>query len=169
MNKQRLLRLCERLDKVNPDHFDIGTWYRKGSQQVKKLSSDGKILDEGFCGSNACVLGTAALIKDFNKEGLYIRLIGGYDGHVVYDKDGVYKTDAEAGALFFDIPEQDARFLFYTPDEIDFDFACLCANNVRSFYDPSRRIIAPEMVAKRLREYVETDGKVLYDYVEELR
>lgn len=186
MNKERLLRLAARMEKVKEEHFDISSWSSIGafdplgyqsfatSGIVKPLpdyveyTEKGErkvLLREGFCGSTACVLGQAGLIKEFNKEGLYIDVTG--DGKntregaatVTYfdPESGTTYFGDDAGMAFFDLTGRDARLLFYTGDEdrtTRFYYGDDPENPVHEEGDP----ITPQMVAKALRKFVETDG-----------
>lgn len=154
MNKERILRLASRLDKVQTEHFNIDRWYQKNGNKPKEVAMKrGQIvvLNEGFCGSAACVLGHAALIKDFNKEGLYVTIDPyGDTGRVVYYKDDNYQGSGfTAGSLFFDIPEEDAAVLFGAVER---------GRYWEKLYNKTDGKIDPKDVAAALRAYVETEG-----------
>lgn len=180
MNKERLLRLADRMDKVKPEHFDIRSW-------SSILTDDGTIPDyvtfehkgdrkvllrEGFCGSTACVLGQAALIKEFNNDGLYIDLNGdgrqARTGHatVVYFDGENNHFGQFAGQKFFDIPLRDASLLFFTKEE-NITTAFYLNNIEKTEYDHHE--IEPKHVAAALRRYVETDGASLKDFAMKYR
>lgn len=185
MNKERLLRLASRMEKVKPEHFDIRNWSTVGAfdpygaqgsnatgayGQVKKLpdyveyTEKGQrkvLLREGFCGSTACVLGQAALIREFNEQGLYIDLTGdgintqgGAAGIVYIDENGNEFFGQIAGEKFFDLTGVEASILFYAYG----------SDITAKFYgaEHSGRI-TPQQVATALRRFVETDGQSLRD------
>ena len=121
------------------------------------------VLDEGFCGSTACVLGHAALIKEFNEQGLYVAVgVSGSQrgkGDVVYEKNGVIVDGWNAGAEFFELHPDHANALFYGMNR----------QAARSLYkegsDDSCGKITPQEAAAGLRKYVETNGEALQKYM----
>lgn len=185
--KKKLLRLCDRLDKKatkavlnngfakvqkigtvtekiyqrNPD----GAW---GGKWVPKKYDRVVLLDEGFCGSTACVLGHAAMIPEFTRKGLYVevtdiqkikdkRLADGYNFYGG-EGDDVFKDPKnprkkikngfDAGMKFFGLCESHAVMMFG-------------GELTRAFYgsDDNTKNITPKRVAKYLRKYVETNGQ----------
>lgn len=128
------------------------------------------VLTEGFCGTTACVLGTAALLPEFVAAGLHV-VFRHYtpsgsataatprdyfyhpaEGGKVSFADVKYgaKTGDSAGAAFFDIPHHHAGCMFYTGEGSNF------------FYHRGwDETITPKDVAKALRMYVATDGDSL--------
>lgn len=180
--KKRILRLAQRFDKIKPEHFDISTWYSisplrtydEGFAGFKKLANKGTssklewgtsrrrprrvLLDEGFCGSIACVLGHAGSIKEFNKAGLYIDVTnieedknsryGSCSGSVIFvdpksPKVGRPKEGFAAGEKFFDL----------TVEQSDAIFGGEASIYLYGSHNPK-----PKKVAAVLRKFVETDG-----------
>lgn len=161
MNKERLLRLASRLEKVASEHFNINKWYNKNGgvpAQVEKVTEYGekKILSEGFCGSVACVLGHAALIKDFNEQGLFV-VVDDYteSGRVGFFSEEGASFGFTAGEKFFEIPIEDAAVLFGAVE----------SHRVwsRLYKEPESSLITPQSVAAALRNYVATDGGSLVE------
>ena len=124
MNKERLLRLASRMDKVQQDHFDIGSWFDantaateysggsliKEKSVVEEVEPDlVKLIEPNFCGSTACVLGHAAQIKEFKQAGLHLVIrkdrhwnftLGAYGEEFDYTGDGsvfLYGENGEQG------------------------------------------------------------------------
>jgi hypothetical protein len=155
MEKERLLRLASRMDKVKPEHFDIGNWYSPadGYEELGKTAvfrEDGMLARENVCGSVACVLGHAALISDFVEQGLgYVPTYREYgktrvlaDMRITY-KDKLYE---DAGAAFFGLDEDQASILFGLSGPYNYLY----------YFE-----ITPQNVAKALCEFVESDGASL--------
>jgi hypothetical protein len=96
------------------------------------------------CGSKACVLGHATRIQEFKQLGLYY---DPYEACIVFEGKsyGHRLFNESAGAVFFGIPIDHARLLFYTTD------SGLCDD----FY--GGRVLSS--VIKRLEEYVSTKGQ----------
>lgn len=159
INKERLLRLASRMEKVKAEHFDIGTWYdpRKvmgfdDLAEKAEFSEDKILLREGFCGSVACVLGHAALIPEFNNQGLGIKVEKGSEGMyptIVYDG----RQNTNAGAEFFGLSYMQASLLFGV------------GGRWREFYTGAWKEITPQHVAAALRRFVETDGESAENYL----
>lgn len=175
MNKERLLRLASRMDKVAVEHFDIGLWHSMTKSAIRpetkvEVDDDGRtiLLHEGFCGSTAqlsaanpypCVLGHGALIREFQEAGLNIEIHETGASVIFKDENGNRYTGGRAGAQFFDIPEWHAAILFMAD-----------GNDRRTsfFYESGHtEEITPQQVADALRKYVETDGKSA-DYANDL-
>jgi hypothetical protein len=121
MEIQRLLRLAKRLDniparsrKANHEHphFDMSDWMR-----------------EGDCGTAACAVGHACLLKEFNKQGLRIEKAD--DGHWTPVFDGVKSWFAVT--TFFGLKQGHASRLF----------------SAECYTKPT-----PKLVAARIRELV---------------
>lgn len=207
MNKERILRLASRLEKVNPEHFDIRNWWANSTRnEVEEVTivdhpaynsitrNKKLIVKEGFCGSTACVLGHAALIKEFNQEGLYIKINDepcyrlkditgkGYHQYLLqyeYEKavkerqeqyemisygSIVYITDDN---IYYDT-EAGSKFFDLTYEEARYLFYAGGVSISRLFYGAEEnQEITPDMVATALRKFVETDGESLRDIINE--
>lgn len=138
MNKERLLCLASRMDKVAVEHFDIGLRHSM---------------------TPACVLGHGALIREFREAGLNIEIHETGASVIFKDENGNRYTGGRAGAQFFDIPEWHAAILFMA-DGND--------RRTSFFYESGHtEEITPQQVADALRKYVETDGKSA-DYANDL-
>lgn len=158
MNKERLLRLASRMDKVKDEHFNIEWWYSPADDyeelaKTAQFREDGMLARENACGSVACVLGHAALISDFIEQGLgYIPTYEQYGGpdspRILTDMKITYngKYYEEAGKEFFGLNDDQTPMLFGLGGPYDYLY----------FFD-----ITPKNVAKALREFVETDGASL--------
>lgn len=144
-----------------------------GGKWVEKKIDRTVLLDEGFCGSVACVLGHAAMIPEFTRKGLYVevtdiqkikdnRLKDGYtfyggEGDVVY-KDPKHprkklKNGFSAGAAFFGLTVEQADAVFGGERSGIF-------YNMTGDKEPT-----PKRVAKYIRKLVESNG-AYFDEVE---
>lgn len=93
MNKERLLRLADYLEKVDADRFNLGMWGEPG-------------FEEDVCGTMACACGWATVL--FKDEGL--KLVPNtlltrdlyYDGEINWN----------AADAFFDLVDDQAWWLF---------------------------------------------------------
>jgi hypothetical protein len=108
MNKERLLRLADFLEKEVPaEQFNMERW------------ATGEV---GQCGTMACAFGWATKIPEFASAGLKLSL-------TPFDDDGrevlsgnVHFHDwcgFEAARLFFDISDTQASYLFYDGNYMD--------------------------------------------------
>lgn len=143
---------------------------RRGSYVEKKIDRV-VLLDEGFCGSVACVLGHAALIPEFTRKGLYIEVTDiekiknrrKADGYTFYGGKGevVYKdpkkprarlkNNFDAGAAFFGLTENQADAVFGGERSGIF-------YNMTGDKEPT-----PKRVAKYIRKLVESNGAYFDD------
>jgi hypothetical protein len=147
------------LGKITRDRYFGGAEGWKTVKEPRKV-----LLDEGFCGSVACVLGHAALIPEFNKAGLYVDVTKitrqieeakkeefytfySGDGEVVYRdpkvKGAKIKQHFDAGQEFFGLTEEQADMIF---------------GGERSPYFYGTSNPTPKNVAKKLRKFVESNG-----------
>lgn len=148
MRKDRLERLAKVMDGVAADTlkreaFDMTFYYKEVTSYE--------------CGFAGCALGWGASDPELMKQGLLIR-----NATVTYvDDDGIY-TDGEDDAAeeFFEINDVGYLFLF-EPSWYDINdtrriahkFALLLPEDL--FTDASYTKIPPELVAKRIRFYIE--------------
>jgi hypothetical protein len=111
MNKERLLRLAEFLEKEVPkDRFYYNHW----------VGHDWRGMDDLSCGTTACALGWAATIPEFHEAGLRLlkghkRVDGTYYGYVgVVNAQGtpISWDSFNAAMNFFEVPYGMAEFLF---------------------------------------------------------
>lgn len=150
MNTSRLKTLRRALleHKDNGIRFDMGHWWDK---YACDRGEDGTT---HWCGTSACAWGLASTIKEFQKAGVH-RLGGGvYYTFVDYSKvdfdkyqqDGVRESVGgyPGAALFFDITENEAVFLF-SPDRY------------------KREKTKATTVARRITRFIETKGRSAVD------
>lgn len=95
MNKERLLRLAEHLDKLPPEKFYFGSFVGK--------DWDGKS-DILTCGTTACAIGHATLLPDMGIGKMQLNCLG----YPVIDG----KTPFDAALVAFDISRVEAQDLF---------------------------------------------------------
>lgn len=126
MNVEKLNKLAKYLDRLPVKEgvleFDMGHWFHRleGDDKPEKIVvRNGVCVEEGFCGTSACMLGHAALMPENVEQGL---MIGGRNTIVLRAKNGTVKaTDDDAGAKFFGLTQDQAAFLFFgawdTPKE----------------------------------------------------
>jgi hypothetical protein len=104
MNKERLLRLADFLEREVPENrFDLAKW------------SNG---DLSLCGTTACACGWATTIPEFAEAGLKLERYEHKldDGEVLISRDIVFGefTSFDAVTEFFDLPDhKDSSYLFY--------------------------------------------------------
>lgn len=175
MNTERLLISAQIMDEVQarPDlQYDQSFWMKPDFEKINAAFPSKEPIQllppEDFCGTTACWLGQCALSDKL--PGLVV--LGSWSGRVprlhiglVADEEaGPYrKTDTEAAAEFFGIPEDHAMVL--TADYADQE---------DGFYHwsenlPASRDAQARDVASALRRYVETDGEILEAYMREHR
>lgn len=173
MNKERLLRLADHLDKVKPEKFDITHWVTNEINPdlvLKSTKEDRELSIEGFCGTVACVLGHAAFIPEFRKAGLtvYNEALDpsvGFCGTIVYNPDQVrinriddleeFPTDGLAGEAFFELTSNQAYYLFGLVDR------------AAEFYGREElEQVTSKDAARTIRQFAETDGKSLEDFLD---
>ncbi len=149
MKKARLLKLANMLDadaeKQTGIQFNMRTW-----GQVTDPN------DRVSCGTQACAMGLAALSGRFKRAGLSYSTnpSTSEDGTLVVspmhtDKSGYLTYDLNAAMTLFEIPYAAASYLFFPesyPDRL------------------LRGASAERFVAKRIRRFVEKDGKVPHGY-----
>lgn len=172
------------MDKVKDEHFNITSWSSIGALdyggslpdyvQYEERGKNKVLLREGFCGSTACVLGQAGLIKEFNEQGLYIELSGSGRNSAFGMATMLYvepETDVEytgvyAGQRFFDLPMSVAELLFYVNDEeATVNFYLGGARDGVRYREEDADSITPKHVAAALRKLVETDGASATPYL----
>ena len=134
MNRERLQRLAELLDNVNPRLFDMDHWAR----HVGRDGTDFHDSDKIECRTAACAVGWAASDPWFREQGLTLKK--GFHSH---DHDGYYWSPAfadflNAGAVeaFFDLEYDEANHLF-----------------IGSEYNKNE-VVTPAIVAARIREFI---------------
>lgn len=97
-------------DGVQEIHFNMDDWFNVDEDQ-----------DEDFCSTSACVLGHAALMPEFQKLGLKVRMYDTTTGDIPrpagvdFDK----YSDYSAGKHFFELTDFEANALFYAPADSD--------------------------------------------------
>ena len=159
----RLAHMAAIMDKVAktiPKTFNIGQWFAAGPNRASavidgQFDFDGEDVqkypvkvEEGFCGTSACVLGHAALDPVFREQGLYVELATfvGHNGSIRVDDTAIkYDVfeDAEAGAAFFGLSETEAEVMFGMHD-----------NTARYYGREADHEIQAEDVAIRLKRAV---------------
>lgn len=117
MNKERLLKLAEKLDSVPPDSFGMYHWYSNGCSTS--------------CGFKACAAGWAATIPEFAEAGFVIEY--STKGLSCGPRFNQYEGFA-AVQSFFGIDSSAADYLFgsYDPNE-NSDEPWYVANKIREF------------------------------------
>lgn len=130
MNVERLERLASLLERDAANEtgvkFDLGTWASPGDSS--KAWHDNSELPRVDCGTSACALGLAAISGEFEADGLtaiYEPFASASVDPVTgkpraYHLYPAYKTHPEgyqylgfdAGEHFFDITDDDAKYLF---------------------------------------------------------
>jgi hypothetical protein len=93
LQRKRLLALADYLDRVKRERFDMATWYHKTE-----------------CGTTACAMGHACMMRRFQKLGLKLRVC-------VFDQASrvpYYKGYEELGAAdkFFGLDRFQSKYLF---------------------------------------------------------
>lgn len=168
MNKKRLKRFYNLLINLKAElptlgAFDLDWWYREtkegsGRDLVDEYNTAVR-LKEGFCGTSACALGSAALLSDFQVEGLK-----SFKDLVVFDPDNkcneysdVWEysclTGIDAGSAFFGITREQAGWLFYP------------SSYMYSGTGYGVEKVTPEMVAARVGAIIRGEGDECYrDY-----
>lgn len=147
MNRARLLTFDSLLRNLRSEipeivYFDLERWI---TLRVNNLTRNAVKLKRGHgCGTAACALGAATLFEPFQKEGLVMM----YDVPCFNDLTGVH-----AGAAFFGISRNQARWLFlstfYHPD-FDPD-----RHDMHGWWESTKRKITPEMVADRVKQILD--------------
>ena len=130
MNRERLLRLAEKLDTVPSSMFDLSTVvhcdYQEHGQDVYNIFKN-----EKHCGAAACAMGWCPVV--FPEILKYTRT-----GSIEWiDPDKYYRGYDMTACELFDIPMDIANYLF-SPGE----------------YDDSE-MHSPQIVAQRIREVVD--------------
>jgi hypothetical protein len=170
MNKKRILKLADYMEKLDAAKYDQGSWFEgrvnidalhvttlRSNSNFKKVS-----IPEGACGTTACVLGhaiaaipEAKLFWSMSKweadEVAALKEDGWTDTSLDLDvalvKDGGVKFGFEAAQAALDIPFRHAMVMFggdVGPQGMS-----------RRFYGE----LTPAAVAKALRNYVATNGQ----------
>jgi hypothetical protein len=143
MNVDRLLRLAEFLERLNPALFRIAGWTNGVERGVSAING-GKLrlkagiteddVNETACGFAACAVGWACTLPDFQADGLYYNVLDGYPVHGQFE-------NWEAVEAFFGLEPQQAWHLFSLSDyqEAGKDW---------------REEVPPDEVAKRIRDMI---------------
>jgi hypothetical protein len=135
MNIERLLRLADYLETVNPETFNMRTW---GSRNE--------------CGTTACAMGHACDIPEFKELGLKL-VWPELDHHTAQiefpcPRRNITRVGIGAAQAFFDLDSEQACFLFAGQTDAGFN----------------REDETPLQVVARLRTFVEKDGEIEDDY-----
>jgi hypothetical protein len=131
VNKRRLTKLADYLDSLPARKFDLDHWVEKYDKDFPR--EDGK---KHKCGTTACALGHAGLIPSFRRAGLRTIMPEGWNRGKV-ELDGL-ESGMAAAKLFFNLPEEEANYLFM-PESY----------GVRQ---------GPKTVAKRIRRLIKAGG-----------
>jgi hypothetical protein len=127
MNRERLLRLADFLEKEVPDdQFDMGQWASKEAL--------------GECGTAGCALGWATCIPEMREAGLHLKMMtqdffGVRRNEVAVQLRGQepvpynsIQTSLQSAKTCFELNNADATFLFlpenYPDEEISKDVVC---------------------------------------------
>ena len=117
MNTHRLKTLSHLLRNIRTEVpevrvFDMDVFYRDSPLRYAAADDDAQALyPEGFCGTSACALGTAALYPPFQAKGLNID-----KGCVSVTYKGHYNF--KAAAEFFEISYGKAKAIFYPSNRL---------------------------------------------------
>jgi hypothetical protein len=145
--KQRMLKLADFLEQLDPKKFDLNYLVKSDKAQVRdeygledkpegKVPSKHYVLEEDFCGTAACAIGYCPIV--FSRHARY-----GFDFHShmwdVVDKNNHELTGMEWAGEFFGVGWGETVFLF-SPEA----------------YPEGRR--GPKSVARRLRYMVRHNG-----------
>lgn len=191
MNKKRLLLLADHMETVEAAKYNQGTWAGEltpkalerivGAETILDGSDEDGIviLPEGWCGTEACVLGHATTIPEIP---LRIFIPGDmisehderhndapYDPEIAYqNNDGSIDfemTGVMAASEAFDVSYEHSGVLFGGKNLLTYAFYSGRNPETIDVMSPVLRIwdITPVMVATALRKYVETAGKSLED------
>lgn len=140
--QRRLLRLADRLDRIDPKRFALEHWVSSGSC-VPSLDDD----EQPSCGTVCCAVGYAAMLPEFKAEGFSL---ASEDDHAfptyVVDRPGffpAYYDGYRAVAKFFEITGEDAEMLFW------------------DWWRYRLKKTKPSEVAARIREFVAASTKEL--------
>lgn len=99
MKKNRLLKIANLIENINPAVFDMDSWSSKGNE----------------CGTTFCVCGYAAHVGLF--KGLTLEYDGDGDADLIYvepgDECGMVMEDWDAVEVLFDLTCSEAEYLFY--------------------------------------------------------
>lgn len=140
MNKERLLRLADFLEKEVPQQrFDMRYIFTNDVYSLEDLQHK--------CGTAACAMGWACVVPEFERDGLSFKR-GYYAGRVHY---GEY-TDFSAISEFFDISSEHSRHLFEVV-EVDEDGKEVYIND-EEWINAERDNETPHDVAARIRAFV---------------
>lgn len=126
MNKERLLRLADHLDAIDPIKFDLTDWR---------------------CGTTACAIGHACDIPEFKEAGLKLAGVS-YDSYPYADPCFLRECGWDAVVSFFDINYDDAEYLF---EETAYDPVDKCnpkavSNRIREFVNDFHDVIVGNVV-----------------------
>lgn len=165
MNRERLLRLADHMERVDPQNYDQGSWLEVEPGAISPAPSEfdhGRlIVREGACGTTMCVLGHAvAAVPDaelwFAGEHFpFWVVIRNRDPHT-----GLVFEGFRAARHAFDLPEDHAPVLFGGTDEPStYIFYTGQAYDYDKGENDFRDLVTPTTVAAALRRYVETDGE----------
>lgn len=141
MNKERLIKMAEFLEKLPEHKFDFSSYVHLGS----KSPSEALANPEEHCGTTACAIGwlPAMFPESFKWVGENIGSWGNYMLPVLIENDMWSEGDIR-GFLGINFNQYD--FLF-VPDS-----------------SPLDKDADAKQVAKQIREFVSTDGEVMDDY-----
>jgi hypothetical protein len=188
MNKERLLRLADHMDKVKPKQYWQDTYFETdGPVTSRKFEFENLVtagghkvfVKEGFCNSTGCVLGHAASMKDM---GVFLYLDAG-DMTTINGRRGTRYTpqvraiDPKTGNVVDGAGEHGAKAFGISVEHFDVLFDP--SNEPRTYFfyvgrerdvddeadlswdEVFHKEVTPQVVAQRLREYVASDGKTI--------
>lgn len=130
MQKKKLLKLADFLDKLPRKKFDMSSFIIKPNDGCNKISLK--------CKATACAFGWCPVV--FPKSGFSIKVYDKRDKSdtVVYDVVYKNKTNCHAAALFFNITFDESMDLFIPTHIVEGE--------------------TPKQAAKRIRQFVKSDG-----------
>lgn len=115
MNVERLNKLVELLESLEPESFDLRSWVLKYNHVL--IDESPQLVEdhiENPCGTVACAIGWACLNPDFNALGLKLDNSPAELGEPTYycPTDEWQYSGFRAVAKFFDIGYENAEYLF---------------------------------------------------------
>lgn len=150
MNKERILRLADHMECVKPETYnqdDFGLFNNTNIDMVDLSPDLGKLytvkIEEGFCGTAACIAGHACFIPEFSEAGLKMKVSVDLARNRIFNGGPYFDNSYNFTAMskFLDIPEDHSEILFGQNGGI-----------TSAFYGTDA---TPQDVADKLREYAE--------------
>jgi hypothetical protein len=169
MHSERLLRLADYMERVDPRNYNQRAWLAwTKADSVERTPTDNSpdeiVIKEGACGTTRCVLGHAVVAIP-EAQLWFQHPTSSSDSVMIAVRDpetDELHYDYDAAAFVFDISEDHASVLFGS--HAHDDTYRFYADRLPSGYTYAageiefHKLVTPATVARKLREYVETDG-----------